>query len=231
MAARLHHIRILRRATICILIGILFTYATAWLAICFENDAALRLLDAQPPSRLRGHFGESPLPVELRGIGFRERQWIGFSPRQDTVLGVTAGHLRAGLPIHAVESFVGETYPAGTAFPTPSALPQRQDLNLGLLARGIPRRNRSIDAWLQIGVDFQTFGYPLRPLWTGFAINTATYATLTWLLFRAITWICARHRSRHTRCPTCAYDIRDLPTCPECGTVQETRQSQHAIQA
>lgn len=61
---------------------------------------------------------------------------------------------------------------------------------------------------------------PLRPIPTGLLLNTLFYATLwTTLLFapRALR----RHlRAKNHRCPTCNYDLRNLPTttCPECGT-------------
>jgi hypothetical protein len=64
---------------------------------------------------------------------------------------------------------------------------------------------------------------PVRPLWPGFAINTALYSTVWWLLlfaplplFRA-----ARRRLRVSRgmCASCAYNLKGSPEgpCPECG--------------
>jgi hypothetical protein len=58
---------------------------------------------------------------------------------------------------------------------------------------------------------------PLLPLWPGFAINVAFYATLSWLLAFAPSTIRRIIRARRNRCPTCAYDTRGLDTCPECG--------------
>ena len=58
---------------------------------------------------------------------------------------------------------------------------------------------------------------PLRPIWTGFALNTILFAVLLWLLFAL------RRMIRHKRglCVKCAYDLRgaDHEACPECGTV------------
>ena len=62
---------------------------------------------------------------------------------------------------------------------------------------------------------------PLRPIWSGFAINTVFYAAILWPL------ICGPFaRRRHIRrkrglCVACGYDLRhaDHDVCPECGTV------------
>jgi len=65
---------------------------------------------------------------------------------------------------------------------------------------------------------------PLRPIWPGFAINTAFYAAILWLLFTLPGVPFALRRRRRIRrglCPACAYDLRgrgnDSKTCPECG--------------
>ncbi|MFG0253096.1 MAG: hypothetical protein ACF8NJ_09510 [Phycisphaerales bacterium JB038] len=60
---------------------------------------------------------------------------------------------------------------------------------------------------------------PLRPVWFGFAGNTAL-AGLIWLsLFGGVKF--GRHRLRlwRGRCPDCGYDLHrcDVPGCPECG--------------
>lgn len=60
---------------------------------------------------------------------------------------------------------------------------------------------------------------PLRPIWPGFAINTALYAAVTWLFFAFPTLLRRRWRSARGHCPTCDYDLRATTTgiCPECG--------------
>ena len=61
---------------------------------------------------------------------------------------------------------------------------------------------------------------PLQPLWPGFAINTAFYAAILWLLtlgpFTARRFI----RRRRGHCIKCGYDLRgaEHEQCPECGT-------------
>ena len=60
---------------------------------------------------------------------------------------------------------------------------------------------------------------PVRPIWPGFAINTALYA-LAAMIITGLCWI-ARRGIRRMRglCLACAYDLRrDYSTgCPECG--------------
>ena len=80
-------------------------------------------------------------------------------------------------------------------------------------------------------VPFPTFGkpstsdaiLPLRPLWPGFAINTAFYAAILWLL--ALLPFTARRMIRHNRghCLKCGYDLRGdfSGGCPECGWQRE----------
>ena len=63
---------------------------------------------------------------------------------------------------------------------------------------------------------------PLVPLWPGFAVNTAFYATCV-----ATLWLAAantrhalgtkRRRRKRGQCEACGYDLTGLDQCPECG--------------
>ena len=58
---------------------------------------------------------------------------------------------------------------------------------------------------------------PLRPIWPCFAMNTAAYGTLAWILLRgpfAVRRIIRRFRDR---CPQCGYPIATASRCTECG--------------
>ncbi len=64
---------------------------------------------------------------------------------------------------------------------------------------------------------------PIRPLWPGLAWNTLIFAT-AWFFLGLTTLFAARrlrrlHRTRHNRCPACAYSLAGVTTnrCPECG--------------
>jgi rubrerythrin len=67
---------------------------------------------------------------------------------------------------------------------------------------------------------------PLKPLWPGMLINvacfTAAWFTLLFAARRLITHTIRLHRTRHNRCPACAYSLAGVTTnrCPECGDPQ-----------
>ena len=64
------------------------------------------------------------------------------------------------------------------------------------------------------------FALPLLPLWPGFAINTAFYALLLFLAWRASRVVRRTHRRRRGQCAACGYDRGGLDAgtaCPECG--------------
>jgi hypothetical protein len=69
---------------------------------------------------------------------------------------------------------------------------------------------------------------PLRPLWPGFALNTAVYGTIIFVLWSALAalWsapglVRRRVRKRRGRCIGCGYNLRGRGSaggpCPECG--------------
>jgi hypothetical protein len=58
---------------------------------------------------------------------------------------------------------------------------------------------------------------PLRPIWSGFAMNTLFYAAILWLLFAAPFALRRRRRIKRGLCPACAYPVGDSTVCTECG--------------
>lgn len=66
---------------------------------------------------------------------------------------------------------------------------------------------------------------PVRPLWLGFAANTALYFVVISLLWHVAISLRARLRRRAAGCPRCGYDLTGLPApaiCPECGSARKT---------
>jgi|GEM_PF-3279697 len=64
------------------------------------------------------------------------------------------------------------------------------------------------------------FALPLLPLWPGFAINTAFYALLLFLVRRTPGALRRTGHRRRGRCDSCGYDRSGLDRtieCPECG--------------
>ena len=58
---------------------------------------------------------------------------------------------------------------------------------------------------------------PLRPIWPGFAINTAFYATLLWLLIPGPFALRRLIRHKRGQCPACGYPAGESAVCSECG--------------
>lgn len=56
---------------------------------------------------------------------------------------------------------------------------------------------------------------PLRPRFPGSILNTAFWAALTFAAINLPRWLRRHHPGA---CPTCGYQVNDLPKCPECGT-------------
>ena len=65
------------------------------------------------------------------------------------------------------------------------------------------------------------FDLPIKPIWSGFAINTILYAAILWLLSLCPSATRRLIRRKRGRCIKCGYDLRGHSggeVCPECGT-------------
>ncbi len=58
---------------------------------------------------------------------------------------------------------------------------------------------------------------PLRPLPTGFAVNTLFYATILWLLIPGPFALRRFIRRKRGQCPACGYPAGESAVCSECG--------------
>ena len=86
-----------------------------------------------------------------------------------------------------------------------------------------PDHRRLVNTW-DAPRSYGYRGVPLGPLWPGFAVNTASYAIILWLLIPGPFVLRRVIRIRRGRCPKCGYDLRGAPPevgtgggCPECG--------------
>ena len=58
---------------------------------------------------------------------------------------------------------------------------------------------------------------PLRPIATGFAVDTLLYATAAWLAFAGAARLRGIVRRSRGRCAACGYPRAGSGPCPECG--------------
>ena len=64
---------------------------------------------------------------------------------------------------------------------------------------------------------------PLLPLWPGFAVDTAFYAAIVWLLIRGPCALRRFVRRMRGLCPDCAYPVGGAAICTECGARLQRR--------
>lgn len=103
------------------------------------------------------------------------------------------------------------------------ALRSRAELDTTLRSTFPSRNLRKVQwgieaQWIH-GRNFPVF-IPLRPIWTGFIIDTIVYAAI-WLGMMAIASLARKQiRRSRQRCVECGYSLRGLLSsqCPECGT-------------
>jgi hypothetical protein len=190
----------------CIGAGIVLTVLNAWRHSTFDRSPTRVTATTPPPVGERAGAILVPDGYEWRtwitseGEHFRrdevtEMEYIGSSLIKSGATGRSIVRVRSGWPMFAMQ----RTDPLDAQFSGMS----------GPIAR----------AW--------TFGWspdrtaflrlPLRPIPIGFAVNT-----LFWSAVCAAPILVARHARRvHRRtrgqCAGCAYDVRGLDRCPECG--------------
>jgi hypothetical protein len=67
---------------------------------------------------------------------------------------------------------------------------------------------------------------PFLPIWRGLLFNTLVFASFWWLILFVPGTLRRHIRCRRHRCPTCGYDLKNLPPaqpCPECGQARTDR--------
>ncbi len=77
-------------------------------------------------------------------------------------------------------------------------------------------RESRVGAWTGLRSDYRA-GLPLRPVWSGFAVNTFFYAAVLWLLIPGPFVLRRLIRMKRGRCVKCGYPMGESDVCTECG--------------
>ncbi len=165
--------------------------------------------------------GAAPPFYSYRGRTLVKTYWQ-FSPGPDAARDAGyVGHLdHIGFPFRAAS--VLTIAPDRKSGPPPPTVSRVQ--------RGLPIEGTALRAWNSVFSYRSALTYndpclPLRLLPLGFIADTAIYALLLFGLMHLFRRARSRRRARRSICTRCKYPVRDLATCPECGTTVPTRRA------
>ena len=206
--------RCLIKVLVCLVLGGVTTVAVAWGCAMWS------------PTTREARVADSPYR-DLVGFGYTLRRAM-VQRQYREIAGVTVdGRLIMEGNYTLRTTFVPDTIRAG--WPMRSCLGNADRLNetrrwttrVIYPSLIVPERWRLLSARPRL---------PRQPIWPGFAINTAFYAAILWLLmFGPFT---ARRLIRRKRghCIKCGYDLRgaEHEVCPECG-VRPSRQRTRTV--
>jgi hypothetical protein len=186
--------------------GTLLTFFSAWTCTLWSPPALNKPIN-KITMGWTGFPLRSPLVNEthahMTGIGFQIDVWRGAASNGDHYLEQV---MAAGFPFPSLGSRVRQSSDMGTIV--------TEGLSSGI---SLPERLGRTRVLIS-GVGSK--GYvPVRPILPGFALNTLFYATFLFTLFSTPPAIRRHLRRRRNHCPTCNYNLHNLPTptCPECG--------------
>lgn len=209
---------------LCLLLGAITTVALAWTCAALVNPSA-RVADFEHAPRADG--GDDIFVVQ-RGFGHTR---INRAQGDMLVLDENTGGIRsarwraggdasseslAGWPLRAFECsnpgqitiVAGNTAMQSSMMTSPPMSTVQGGWELSPFTGGI----MGSGCWRAI---------PLRPRWTGLALDIVIFAALWLTLFIGFGAMRRRHRAARGRCPGCGYDLRSsgIPhdRCPECG--------------
>jgi hypothetical protein len=199
-----------RRILTCVLLGLLLNAgvtAVCWLTrpAVFHRHRVTITLDA------RDSFDHNLLHT-VHWFARERSDDLGGSarPTHGQVVATSGFIHKFGFPFRSLQyrETAAEHYQYQDGHPTFSRMQPTTD-TLPLWQRGLPTGLTS--------TPYQRL--PIDPVLPGFLLNTLVYAALPALVLTAVH-IRARKRRRQSRCPACGYELAGLPTCPECGRLQ-----------
>jgi hypothetical protein len=197
---------------------VLGLFLAAGLVIALAVAVACALWSPEPsPMRLVRNLGRWPAPVPrgidprptmVRGaVSFGRGSFRSIGVARAGRVGVAQSALVAGWPFYALGAGASEGWGPPPGSPATPGVTWRAPVY------AIPPGAESLFRMSNNEV-------PLRPIWSGLALDALMYAT--WLALPAAGLHRGRRatRRRRGRCMTCGYDMRGArPPCPECGAV------------
>lgn len=190
-------LRPVREAAVCLLLGVVLTVGVAWGIATWPLGPSVELRSAHKADVewTIPEAGKWPSScwesVDTRGPGVRviSRSWqMRTEYRRST-----------GLPMYSLDLYLWSRPIQGASM---GISPSK-----GLIG-GVKNPLKRERIWRRL---------PLRPIWSGFAINTLFYACLSWLVLFAPFAVRRHLRGRRGACGRCGYDLANLDACPECG--------------
>jgi len=201
------------RVSVSLGVGLVLTVAVAW--------AAAMMLPAGPhsddiPTKNRGYIGSVPKAFGEPTRAFLTRspyacywqvQWDG-PDENDRFSDDSVAHVyRFGFPFLALET-------QGVYVPPKSPLHYDGPARRGAIPMP-PWRSRIMLVRTQ-NTQYSS-DLPWLPIWSGLIPDTILYASVALLVCLALAHRRRRKRLRRGLCPSCAYDLTGLDTCPECA--------------
>ena len=189
-----------------LLLGAITNVAVAWGCALWSPLRTITLLEGDVVlSELRA-YGFDPLELSSSGaesrvgLGWRWRFMVGYDLEgsSDRLNAIGIMSYETGCPMLCMTGHI-ELGPGLYEIGSFSLIDPPSDL--GRVSIGAGRR------------------LPTRPIWPGFAINTAFYAAILWLVIPGPFALRRHIRRKRGMCLACGYDLRGNPThgCPECG--------------
>lgn len=224
------HLRAVKLAALCLVGGLITSYAVAWWAMYRFDDLAKRpaaLEDLAPPSDW-----PAPVPPHWPSIAALREQQAGSPALQPHVQGWHSGtvdirytfaedlhstifmmmEVQTGWPARSASRFGHRDYPFSG--PSSGEPDETRPWFTGLHLVDRPRLDSKGGPTLVKSPVY----FPLRPVWPGVAINTLGYGFTFWAITIGTLSFVRSRRRRLGLCVRCRYPVGASPLCTECGT-------------
>lgn len=213
--------------------GVVATYFVAWLGVMWSPKV---------PEVIFARYGPMPNSVEIDGVKYRASDWMNVGIRDErwSVHSEWNPDGRLGSGRQETKTIVQEVrsgWPLRSLSVTASMEEDRDDDVITVFAG----KNNGWDTaklQKQIGINrISTLMASARPhvlpkqlIWLGFPVSVAFWSCAIGLLFyapRAFRRVLRRHRGL---CVQCAYEVRGVSICPECGTAVRGNDAERVAQ-